>query len=118
MDCRELAFDDGSFDVVLDKALFDVVLCGAANLSSVSLMTAEAYRVLRPGGSYVVVSHAPPRTRLGYLERPEYDWTVAVLPIPKPPVSRAPPRADDVYYAYVCRKGEADGGEAGEDDLF
>ena len=51
-----------------------------------------------------MVSHAPPRTRLGYLERPGLDWTVAVLPVPKPPISRRPPRADDVYYVYVCRK--------------
>ena len=132
MDCRDLRMlDDESFDCVLDKALLDVVLCGNQNLSSVALMTAEAFRVLKPSGTYVVVSHGSPQTRLGYLERPALDWRVSVVPVQKPKISREPQRepgrhlfpggretkkqaarardagADDVYYVYVCRKAAA-----------
>lgn len=112
LDARDLsALPDASFDVVLDKALFDVVLCGPANLSGIAEMTAEAHRVLRPGGAYVVVSHGAPATRLGYLERPALDWRVAVLPVPKPRIAKSPQRADDAYYVYVCTKaGAADAG--------
>lgn len=105
MDCRDMRnFNNETFDCVLDKALFDVVLCGNQNLSSIALMTTEAFRVLKPGGAYVVVTHGAPQTRLGYLERPALNWRVTVLPVQKPKISKAPHRADDVYYAYICRK--------------
>lgn len=105
--------------VIIDKALFDVVLCHPQNLSAVAALTAEASRVLKPGGAYVVVSHGAPATRLGYLERAGLGWSVAVVPVPKPKVSREPPRADDVYYCYVCRKKD-DGArfDSHDDDLF
>ena len=104
-DCRDLrAFDGCAYDLVLDKALFDCVLCGSQNLSGVALMTAEAFRVLKPGGAYVVVSHGAPQTRLGYLERPALDWRVSIVPVQKPRIAAEPQRADDVYYVYVCRK--------------
>ena len=104
-DCRDLrAFDECAYDLVLDKALFDCVLCGSQNLSGVALMTAEAFRVLKPGGAYVVVSHGAPQTRLGYLERPALDWRVSIVPVQKPRIAAEPQRADDVYYVYVCRK--------------
>jgi len=113
-DCRDLRqIEDGSFDLVLDKALLDVVLCGPANLSGVAALTSEAFRVLRPGGAYVVVSHGAPATRLGYLERPALDWRVAVLPVAKPKIAKPPQRPDDAYYVYVCTKAgdAAAGGE-------
>ena len=42
----------------------------------------EMYRVLKPGGLYIVVSHGGPETRTGYLQRGAR-WTVEYVPIRK-----------------------------------
>ncbi|KAH8066280.1 methyltransferase [Aureococcus anophagefferens] len=59
-DCRDLRARRKRHDPVLDKALFDCVLCGSQNLSGVALMTAGAFRVLKPGGASS--SRASPRS--------------------------------------------------------
>jgi len=61
MDARELKFEDGSFDVVLEKGLFDALFAGTA--SKAPPVLAEATRVLRSGGMLVSVSFSKTRIR-------------------------------------------------------
>lgn len=49
--------------------LFDTQLCTENNLNNVELQLHEVWRVLKPGGTYFIVSHGLPATRLGYLSR-------------------------------------------------
>ena len=44
------------FDVVLDKGLLDAIACGAGSREVVGKMCGEAWRVLAPGGAFVVIS--------------------------------------------------------------
>ena len=59
-DARRLPFADGSFSVVTAAYLLHVV-----DVTARRQIVAEARRVLRPGGRFVVVSPTWPRTRVG-----------------------------------------------------
>ena len=88
-DVRDLgqpAFVSGSFDAVLDKATFDCLACNVTSDYQADLedMCSEAFRVLRPGGVYILLSLAPPAARLPWLyEEPGLDWSVSVTPFAK-----------------------------------
>jgi SAM-dependent methyltransferase len=62
------AYATGSFDCVLDKATLDTMYnIEVDGDDSVCRMLAEAYRVLAPGGQYVVVTHGAPHERVADL---------------------------------------------------
>ena len=56
--------------------LFDAQLCSEDNLGNISKMVKEMFRVLKPGGVYLLVSHGLPVTRLGYLSGASLHWHV------------------------------------------
>lgn len=58
MDVTTMAFEDNTFDVVLDKACLDAILCNDSELilNSVTKMMNEIKRVLKPKGKYICVS--------------------------------------------------------------
>ena len=60
MDARQLNFDDGQFDVIIDKACFDAVLCGDNTGPNSEAFLNEAHRVLNPTGIYINVSYGIP----------------------------------------------------------
>ena len=53
-----LEFPDESFDLVIAKATLDVIRCGKGAEGNVHAVCREVSRVLRPGGRFLVVSHA------------------------------------------------------------
>ena len=77
---------EGCFDLILDKALLDTLLCSSQPFDDVSKYIGEMYRVLKPGGIFIIVSYGLPQSRLGYLNR-GLPWEVNVEEIPKPPLS-------------------------------
>ena len=91
----EADFPSGSFDAVLDKATFDGMACNARSVSvpatgsgaspdtsgtdDLESMLLSAFRVLRPGGVYILISCGDPPSRLPWLENePGLDWRVSV----------------------------------------
>jgi SAM-dependent methyltransferase len=103
MDARNMEYiPDDCFDVIIDignevdhcsislfasnftpnTALFDAQLCGDNNISSVQELMKEMYRVLKPGGVYIMISHGGPDTRMGYLQRGA-KWAVDFVSIRK-----------------------------------
>ena len=64
----------------------------------------EISRVLKAGGAYVVVSHGKPASRLGYLQKPQLQWDVQVIEIPKNSMDGVNEGASPCYYMYTCRK--------------
>ena len=105
-DARELPFDAGSFDLVVDKGALDVFLaCGDG--ASAAAMVAEVARVLRPptsaaagaprsargpisyaispwseGGVYAMVSNDPPELRAQGFEAAAAEATSGGQPLP------------------------------------
>ena len=62
-------FEPGSFDVIIDKACLDAVLCGPQSFKRGRGFVKQIYNVLKPGGRFFSVSHAPKAARLTYLNR-------------------------------------------------
>lgn len=70
-----------NFDLIIDKALMDAVLCGEDAWRRTTAMVREMHRVLKPGGTYVVISYGTPSSRVGYLSGAGLDWAVKVFEI-------------------------------------
>jgi SAM-dependent methyltransferase len=84
MDGRAMEFEDGSFDLAIDKGTIDAILvmkllyypckCGESSTTNAQKIISEVYRVLGPKGVYFIVSYGLPEHRLSYLEKTEFDW--------------------------------------------
>jgi len=59
--------ENASFDVVIDKGTADALLCGSGADEQVRALVAEAARVLKPGGAFLLISYGTPDKRLGHL---------------------------------------------------
>lgn len=68
-DVRDMrgVFPDGGFDCAIEKSTLDSV-CDGGRDEEAARYVAEVARVLRPGGTFLVISFAPPAARLQYLE--------------------------------------------------
>ena len=73
-------------------------------------MLQEIYRALSPTGVYICITYGLPDQRLGYFQKPEFDWTVFQHKVAKPTISTsAVVSAEDkneknFHYLYVMRK--------------
>ena len=97
---------EACFDFIFSKALLDAAMCEATAIELVPQILREQHNVLRPGGTFVSISHALPRDRLQLLRKTSLTWSVAEpTPIAKPMVPGMNEMgADRNYYAYVCTK--------------
>ena len=109
MDCRHMdGFPDASFNSVIDKATLDSIVCGEGSATNVQKYLSEVSRVLKPNGTFLMVSHAQPQYRQNYVNKDIYGWTIEVLSIPRPVLNVPIPGSDEkdnFYYVYVCQKG-------------
>ncbi|CAN0178333.1 unnamed protein product [Scytosiphon promiscuus] len=62
LDARDLPFEAGSFDLVVDKGTVDAMLCDSSGKDNARAICREAARVAAPGGWFVIVSHIHPST--------------------------------------------------------
>ncbi|CAE7298971.1 EEF1AKNMT, partial [Symbiodinium pilosum] len=117
MDARVLDFPDECFDVVLDKATLDTILCAGDGSLQVQAYLLEAHRVLKPGGVFLLVSHSGPSLRLHHLlQEPLRQWRIKVARLPVKPPSQdlhleaeddAQDVAEDVsrcFWIFACTK--------------
>lgn len=78
MDIRDLKFEDGSFDVLIDKGTMDAMLTGVSDVwnpaaeivENCEKEISEAIRVLRPGGKFIYLTFGQPHFRRRFLTRP------------------------------------------------
>lgn len=107
MDALRMTFAPGSFDVAIDKATLDTILCADNSVDNSLRYLEEVYKVLKNGGKYFLVTFAAPDERLPYLRRNGLNWDIAVSEIPKPSIPTAKPAADEdktPHYIYICTK--------------
>eukprot|EP00742_Colponemidia_sp_Colp-10_P007123 GILJ01007651.1.p1 GENE.GILJ01007651.1~~GILJ01007651.1.p1 ORF type:complete len:222 (+),score=15.98 GILJ01007651.1:50-667(+) len=103
MDACQMSYPAACFDIIIDKATMDTMLCGDESFARVSGMVKEAYRTLKDHGSYFVISHGVPETRLGYLRGKSMQWDVTIHKIPKS-CTWSPEESSSSHYIYVCNK--------------
>jgi len=108
MDAKNMDFKDGTFDVVVDKALTDCLLCGDDGEEDLANSLAEISRVLKPGGSYVCVSFGEPECREEYFQSKGFNWECQKpISIPKPTISSSnTDKVKEVHWCYVVKKNE------------
>lgn len=67
-DCRNMPqFADGLFGSVLDKGTLDAVLCSSHGAADAAAYVDEVYRVLAPGGVFLLISLGQPQARMSVL---------------------------------------------------
>lgn len=75
MDMTDLKYEDGVFDVVIDKAAMDALMCDEGDvwdpnpevLAAADRMCGHVSRVLKPNGLFFQISFAQPHFRRKYL---------------------------------------------------
>ena len=109
MDGRAMELPDQNFNICIDKATLDSVLCGECSTQNAQKMLQEVSMVLQPNGVYILISHGSPSYRLTYLQRPEFGWNVKIATVQKPMMGMTASLSaydeDNVHYIYVCVKG-------------
>ena len=58
-----MEFEDGSFDLILDKGTLDCILCGDNSTINIEKVVNEIYRVLSNNGVYICVTYGLPESR-------------------------------------------------------
>jgi ubiquinone/menaquinone biosynthesis C-methylase UbiE len=95
-------FDDGKFDLIIDKACTDALMCSFNSVEDVDRMNKEVYRLLAPAGQYFSISYGVQEMRIPHLESPNFDWEVTVSPIV----------GSSQHRIYRCEKADPDNDNA------
>ncbi|GKT19110.1 hypothetical protein ADUPG1_011444, partial [Aduncisulcus paluster] len=72
-----------TYDFIIDKALLDTILCSTDNFESCKAYLRETYRVLKPGGTFMILSHADPSERDDVLGLGSLGWDVSHVTVAK-----------------------------------
>jgi hypothetical protein len=107
---------ESSFSGVIDKAVFDSIICSGVGSTSVKQYLLEVIRLLNDDGCFICISHGNPEQRLPYLEQYDLElpaftpWTVEVLAIQKPRMFKGEDLPSDdpnsYYFVYICNMSE------------
>ena len=92
MDIRHMSYKDESFDLIIDKSTMDALLCGNVAHLNVAMMLKESQRVLKTGGTYVVVSYGSPENREPHLTRAHLSFDIKIYKIEREAEENANPR--------------------------
>jgi SAM-dependent methyltransferase len=108
MDARKMEFiPDQCFDLIIEKALSDAILCSENNLKDVDILFREMWRVLKTGGTYLIISHAPPSRRLQFITKSLGNMDIEVMRIPKVELNELDEEGESKFhFMYVMRKSQ------------
>lgn len=105
---------EASFGAIIDKALFDSLLCTQTSSTAISQYIYEVDRLLDDTGVFIMISYGNPEQRLHYIEQYDIDepyftpWLVEVQAIGKPKQyvdeDLDPSDPNSMYFIYICRK--------------
>jgi hypothetical protein len=107
-------YEDESIDCVIDKGLFDSLICNSNGTVTIQQYIIEVERILKEKGVFFLVSHGNPEQRLQYLEQfdadePHYTpWNIEVEAVLKPRQFTEevlnPDDPDHLYFVYIAKK--------------
>ena len=121
-DVLNLEYKKEIFDLIIDKATMDTVLCTDNALLNITKMTKEISRALKTGGVYLVLSYGRPDERLIHLRRDHLAFDIKICKIVKSEkngkinydlsiqeeddeeINENAKEEKRVHYAYVCKK--------------
>lgn len=106
---------DGSYDAIVDKALFDSILCSqSGGEKMVAVYIFEIDRMLTNDGVFFLVTYGNPDDRLRFLEQYDIEepyftpWFVEVrafeVPLEYEEEDLDEDSPDSYYFVYICRK--------------
>lgn len=82
LDARDLSyFPDATFTVVLDKGCMDAIFCCTDFTAESERLFKEVFRVLKPEGQFLSISHASPPSRVPYLR--SIRWAIETCGVPE-----------------------------------
>ena len=81
LDMKEIP--NGTYNTVLDKGTLDCILSGDNSVPNAAKMMSEVFRVLAPGGHYMVITYGDPDVRKKYLETQPWS-SISVDKLAKP----------------------------------
>ncbi|KAL0714916.1 hypothetical protein Bca4012_021895 [Brassica carinata] len=85
MDVRDMSyFEDESFGTVIDKGTLDSLMCGNDAPLSASRMLGEVSRLIKPGGTYFLITYGDPKVRMPHLTPSAYNWKISLYILPRP----------------------------------
>ena len=120
-DVLNLEYKKEIFDLIIDKATMDTVLCTDNALLNITKMTKEISRSLKTGGVYLVLSYGRPDERLIHLKRDHLAFDIKICKVVKSEkngkinydmsiqeedeeINGENKEEKKVHYAYVCKK--------------
>merc|ERR1711934_1169037 len=74
-DARKLNYGTDEFDVIIAKGTVDAILCSDRANANIKAAMDECARVLKPSGTFLVLSHAGPDERLNYFDSKNWNVT-------------------------------------------
>jgi len=86
-DCTQLPTPFGPFDIVIDKATLDSILCSDQGEALARHTLREAFRVLQPSGRLIVISCAAPDARSELFRTPTAAVAAAAGLLPAAPAA-------------------------------
>ena len=97
-------FTDGQFNVVIDKALLDSMLCGENALPIVDKMINEVYRVLCDEGVFIIVSNGDENNRKNLFNLDLWEYQMMEIEKPSKVVVLDEKDPKNYHYIYVLTK--------------
>ncbi|CAK77628.1 unnamed protein product (macronuclear) [Paramecium tetraurelia] len=94
----KIDFEDEEFDFIIDKCLLDSLMSGSSFFERVSKYLSECYRILKPNGTFMIISYGHPDIRTIYLKL----FKIQIIPIEKTKIEQF----NDIehHYIYMCTK--------------
>uniref|UniRef100_A0A0D3DUQ8 Methyltransferase type 11 domain-containing protein n=1 Tax=Brassica oleracea var. oleracea TaxID=109376 RepID=A0A0D3DUQ8_BRAOL len=85
MDVRDMScFEYEYFDNVIDKGTLDSLMCGDDAPLSATRMLGEVSRLIKPGGTYFLITYGDPKVRMHHLTPSAYNWNISLYILPRP----------------------------------